>query len=178
MPKQNKRRSNKLIVFIIVFLLVLALAGVGGIYYILFKNKTNSSNISGGKVLVNPARGLSLEEAVIKFDESFVYYLLASIKAYNLHEALFSSDLPKIIISLGDDVYYGKIVDGKIIVGKGGIEDADIIIYSSKEEVIRIMQDKNYVKQSFSEGLSKIELKSDKLELYSKGYLDLYEEMN
>jgi len=178
MSKQNKKKSNRFIVFIIVSLLVLALAGVGGIYYILFKNKSNSSNISGGKVLVNPVKGLSLEEAVRKFDASFVYYLLASIKAYNLHEAPFSSDLPKIIIFLEDDAYYGKIVDGKIIVGKGKIEDADIIIYSSKEEVIKIMQDRNYVKQSFSEGLSKIELKSDKLELYSKGYLDLYEEIN
>ncbi len=45
---------------------------------------------------MNPAEGLSVEQAIVEFDESFVYYLLFNIKAYNLHNPPLSSAEPRI----------------------------------------------------------------------------------
>ncbi|MDO8508734.1 MAG: hypothetical protein Q7S27_03565 [Nanoarchaeota archaeon] len=177
MHKEEKKRGNRLIIFFIISLLIIALAGIGGIYYILFEYKDDNSTENVGKVLVNPSKGLSLDDAVKDFNEDYIYFLLFSIKAYNLYEAPFSDELPTIQIDVEDGSYYGEVNEGRIRVGEGTIENEDIVIYSSKEEIIKIMQDRDYVKDSFKNGLSKIELKTDKLELYSKGYLDIYDEL-
>ena len=179
MLRQNKKRSSKIIILVIFILLILAFIGAGGIYYFLFSNGKEESKIEGGgKVLNNPAKGLSLEEAVEKFNDEYIKFLLVAIKAGNLHNPPFSSDIPKIEISLGEEIYHGTVTDNKISVGKGQIEDEDIILYSSREEIVKIMKDKDYVKNSFENGLASIELKTDKLELYSKGYLDIYDELS
>ena len=176
MPDENKKRGKKSIVLFIAIYFIILLIGVV-IFFSFYSNYKKNTNTENRNIIVNPAEGLSLGEAVKKFDDGFIYYLLVSIKAYNLHEASFSDDFPKIKIMLGDEIYYGKVQEGKIYSGAGDIEDEDIVIYSSKEEIVKIMQDKEYAKESFREGRSKIELKSNKLELYTKGYLDMYDEL-
>ena len=44
----------------------------------------------------NPMIGLTFEQAVEQFDETFVSYILYSLEAYNLHPPLLSSDKPSI----------------------------------------------------------------------------------
>ncbi len=181
MGKLKKVRDIKKIVFVSVSILVIiAFILLGVIYYLTFfeGRSASSGNVNSGSKLVNPVKGLSMEEAVEKFDESFVYYLLVSIKAYNLHEALFSDEPPQIEINVGGDVYYASVVDGSIKVGRGGVDDEDVLIVTSKEEAVKMIQNKNYVAESFKIGLSRIELVSGKLELAAKGYLELYNELS
>ena len=170
------KKSGKTIVIISILVsLILIFGGITA--YFLFSEK-HTTKLSSGKTLVNPAKGLSLEEAIKKFDDKFVYYLLVSIKAYTLHNPLLSSDLPKIEIQVDEDVYYAKVSGGKINVRNGFIEDKDIIIKTTKEEAVKMIQNKNYVTESFKNGYSSVELVSNRLELYSKGYLDLYDELS
>ncbi len=177
MKNNLKLKKTKKIFIIVSILIGLALILGGVTAYILFSEK-HTYKPSAGKPLVNPTQGLSLEEAIKKFDDKFIYYLLVSIKAYDLHNPPFSSNIPKIEIYVDKDIYYGKISEGKITVGKGNIENPDITIRTTKEEAVKMIQNKNYIADSFKNGLSSIELNAGKLELASKGYLNLYNQFS
>ena len=90
-----KKGIKILVAILIVFIL--------GILVYFFINERNSesnfnsnSGSNEGKKMLNPAEGLTLEEAVAKFDENFVYYLLYNIGASDLHSPHFSSAVPQI----------------------------------------------------------------------------------
>lgn len=168
----NKRGSKAIWISLIIIVVLLMITGL--IYYFLIGNKVNS----GGQTIIleNPASGLTAEEAVAQFNESFVLYLLYSIGANKLHNPFLSSDKPKIEIYVSDDGY-NAIVDDYIKVGKGEINGEDIRIRTSKEEAVKMMNDKQYVAKSFQEGNSSIELVASKAKLFSKGYLGLYDEL-
>tara|TARA_Y100000310_G_scaffold271853_1_gene286541 strand:- start:4164 stop:4724 length:561 start_codon:yes stop_codon:yes gene_type:complete len=127
--------------------------------------------------LKNPASGLSVEEAIKVFDESFVYYLLASIEAYNLHPPTLSNDLPKIEFYIGDDIYNAIVDKGNIIVDRGLIDERDVVIRTTTEEAVKMVQDYKYTQDSFVSGRSAIELKAEKATLFNKGYLKMYEKL-
>ena len=145
-------------------------------YFTLFSPR-NEKLYSGDKALVNPISGLSHEEAISQFNESFITYLLYEIKAYNLHNPPLSGDTPKILVFVGDDSYGAEIDAGSIYVHKGGIEGQDIIIRTSKEESVNMLSNEDYVKESFQNGKSNIELAASKSVLFGKGYLSLYEQL-
>lgn len=127
--------------------------------------------------IVNPVGNLTIEEAVAKFDENFVFYILYSIKAYNLHEPSLSSDKPKIEFFVDEDIYNAVIDNGEILVSKKGLQEKDIIIKTTKEEAVMMIEDQSYIPQSFSSGGSSIELVAGKFKLFSKGYLKLYTDL-
>ena len=118
-----------------------------------------------------------VEEAVKKFDGSFVAYILISIGAYNLHPPMFGSDTPKIEFYIWDEKYNAEIIDGKINVQKGEIAERDIIIWTSAEEAVKMVKDKNYISESFKTGASKVELVAGKIELAAKGYISIYDKL-
>ena len=125
----------------------------------------------------NPVEGLSDEQAAAKFDEGFVSYLLYSIGAGKLHNPPFSSNTPKIVFFIDDDIFNAEVKNGGIVVKKGNINDADIMIITSKEEGVKMLRDRNYVVKSFSDGKSSFSALADKLSLLSKGYLDMYNKL-
>ena len=172
----NKKGSAALwISLILLGLLVITLF----LYFVLYNPAHNSSRvdkISSGE-LVNPTTGLSVESAVKQFNESFVYYLLYNIKAYNLHNPPLSKNTPKILIYVDNDVYNAEVDRDEIYVVKDEIVSKDIIIRTTKEEAVKMIRDKNYIADSFSSGNSKIELITDKSTLFGKGYLNLYKEL-
>jgi len=127
--------------------------------------------------LKNPASGLSVEEAKEAFNESFVYYLLYEIGAYNLHNPPLSSDAPKMEIIVEEQKYNAVIDEGMIIVQKGEIEEEDIVIVTTREEAVKMLNSKEYVRVSFEDGFSYIELRASKSLLFSKGYLSLYTDL-
>ena len=131
-------------------------------------------NTDKGIKLINPISNLTQEEAIMQFNESFVSYLLYSIKAYNLHNPPLSSDTPKIKFLIGDDSYNAEIIDGLIKTQKIGINNEDIQIITTKSEAVKMLRDRDYVEQSFKLGNSRIELIAGKTTLFSKGYLNLY----
>jgi hypothetical protein len=131
----------------------------------------------GSGELVNPITGLSTDQAVSQFNESFVYYILFSIKAYNLHNPALSSDTPKIEFFIGNDVYGAEISDGEISVTRGEISEKDIVIRTTREEAVKMLQDSMYIKKSFSAERSQIDLIAGKATLFGKGYLNIYTEL-
>jgi hypothetical protein len=167
----NKRGSVWLWVsVIIIILLVMGMF----LYMALFKPR---NNIGKQGILVNPAKDLSIDEAKTQFNEDFVYYLLASIKAYNLHNPPLSSNKPKMDILVGSVEYSAIIDDGRIVVSKGAIENPDVLIKTSLDEAANMVKYPDSVKSSFESGKSEIQMIASKASLFSKGYLNLYTEI-
>ena len=172
----NKRGSKYFIVSVV---LVVVLIVAAFLYYALYR--PNNSGYYDDKqrqgLLKNPVEGLTDSEASAEFDETFVYYLLYSIKAYNLHNPPLSGNKPKILLKVGDDVYSAEISDGLIDVYKKSIENPDIKITTTKEEAVKMLRQQEYVTASFQNGGSSIEMLAAKSTLFGKGYLTLYNEL-
>jgi len=173
----NKRGSKWVWmgIFLIVVLIGLFL------FYIIVFNPDNSymydDFIESGKI-INPVSGLSLEEAKKEFNENYIFFLLYQLEAYNLHSPPLSLDNPRLEIELEDESYNSEIVNGLIKVYIGRIENEDAKIVTTKEEIIGMLKDKEYMRESFVSGRSRIELIAGKKTLFYKGYLNLYNKMN
>jgi len=177
---EKKGVSRSFVVGLVIVLVIIFSVVLGVLLFVLFSGgdyeDVYEERIASGEI-VNPVEGLTDEEAVLKFDESFVYYLLVNIKAYNLREPVFSSDTPKMEIYVGEDVFNAEILEGEIDVGKGGVGEEDVIIRTSKEEAVKMIRDKDYIEESFEAGKSSIELVAEETTLFSKGYLKIYTEL-
>jgi len=158
------------IVFLLIFLVLGGLAG-----YFFYKNYNAQSETN--EELINPVSDLNINEAVSQFDSSFVRYLLYSIGAERLHNPPLSSDTPKIEVDVGGEIYNAVVKKGVISVGKGGMDLKDMIITTTKEEAVLMMEDQDYAKESFKSGKSQITLIAGKTSLFLKGYLDLYNQL-
>jgi len=168
----NKKGS---VILWISLALAILLIAVIFLYFVLFKS--NNEALYSGQTLKNPVTGLNDSQAIAVFDESFVHYLLVSIKAYNLHNVPLSSNYPKLEIDVGGDLFSASVKKGIISVNRGAVEKEDVIIRTTKEEAVKMMRDKSYVTKSFNDGKSTIELVADKTTLFAKGYLNMYNEL-
>lgn len=168
---EEKKISRKF--FWILFVLIIFLIIIILIYFSIFNN--SNSSIKGKSItLTNPVLGLSNEQAIEQFNETFVLYLLASIGAQRLHNIPLSSNAPKIEVHIDNEVYSALIISEGISLGRGYLENPDIRIKTVKSEAVKMLRDKVNVGKSFAEGKSSIELIAGKATLFSKGYLDLY----
>jgi len=166
-------------IFFIVMIILILITSIAACIF-LFKKIDNSQfyndQINSGE-LTNPVTNITDEKAIEKFDESFVYYLLYSLKAYNLHNPPLSSDKPKIEIRVDSDPFNAIIESGKIIVKKGSIENKDVLIKTTKSEAVKMLREGSKVFESFSSESSTIEMVAGKATLFGKGYLQMYEEI-
>lgn len=106
--------------------------------------------------------------------------LLYNIKAYELHNLPLSKNTPKIEISIENEAFNSEIINGKIKTQKGAINNKDIQIKTSKSEFLKILNSKDIKKElqnSAETGNLEIEMRAGKLELASKGYLNIYKEV-
>jgi len=162
-------------------MVLIVLSVIGGLIFYFAFTGPNFGEIYAEKLasgeIVNPVEGLTDEEAIAAFDETFVYYLLVNIKAYNLHEPPLSDDKPVMKVYVGDEVFNAKVSEGEIDIGRGEINTEDIILRTSASEAVKMIRDKSYIEQSFENGESKIELIASETTLFSKGYLTLYTEL-
>ena len=166
----SKRGSAVLwISAVLALLLVLSIF----LYFALFK-PNNSAAYSN---LKNPVDGLNDSQAVAVFDESFVYYLLASIKAYNLHNIPLSSSYPRMEIDVAGEIFNANVKKGVISVSRGEITNEDVVIRTTKDEAVKMLRDREYVTKSFNDRKSNIDLIADKTTLFAKGYLNMYNEL-
>ncbi len=159
-------------VFLFGGLILLTIAGYFA-YYVFFGHNYKDIYLSG-MVLQNPAQEMSDKEAVAAFDEDFIYYVLVGIKAYNLHAPPLSSDTPKIEFRTDDEVFNAEIVEGRITVRRGEVNNEDIVITAPKIEVVKMIRDRSYIQESFASGNSRIELVVFEGVLAAKGYLKIY----
>lgn len=167
-----KKNKKILIILIAISLIIAALLFYPAITGQIIGNQQNANNLK------NPVVGLSDEQAKKNFDESYIKYLLYRINADELKNLPFSSDTPKIEIKLDEETYNAEIIKKSVKVGKGEIENEDIVIRTTKEEIIKTMREEQYLATSFKDGLTSIQLITTKTELFGKGYLQLYQELS
>lgn len=161
------------VIFWVSAILVVLLVLVIFLYFALFRQSSSYS----GATLKNPVEGLNDSQALAAFDESFVQYLLYSIKAYNLHNVPLSSNYPRMEIDVEGEIFNANVRKGAISVTRGEIANEDVVIRTTGEEAIKMLRDRDYVARSFSESKSVIELVADKTTLFAKGYLTMYNEL-
>lgn len=115
-----------------------------------------------------------LDAEIAKVDKDYLRGVLISMGLSELHNPPLSSDTPKIEINVGGVVYNAEVVKKDVYVREGVIDEEDILIRTTKLEIVKMKYNKDYIKTSFMDGKSSIELIAGNFELFSKGYLDLY----
>ncbi len=158
------------LVIILILLLVAILAVAGLIVYNLFGFFSSSPEPTVNLVTIN--------KTVVGTNQ--IYYLLFSIKAYELHNPPLSSNTPKINIEIGNKRYKAEILDKKIQVEQGSLEKPDLKISCKEDEFIKILNSENFnfaLQNSVKSGRTNIEILAGKTELFTKGYLNLYREI-
>lgn len=127
--------------------------------------------------LVNPVFDLTDSQALAGFNSKYIFFLLYYTKAYQLHTRPLSTDTPRLLIVVDGVTYRAEVVRGIITVSKGTYSDPDITLYSTREEVIRLLRTPSEIRTSFASGISKVETHASRATLFSKGYLRLYDSL-
>jgi len=120
-----------------------------------------------------------IEEAVLEFNGDYINYLLVALGIHNLHSALGFGN-PKIEMDLGGEIWGSEIIKGVQNTDRSAIEGEDIKIRLSKEEAVKAILSSDveqFMKDSVGSGNTQIELVAGKVELFGKGYLNLYKEL-
>jgi hypothetical protein len=104
--------------------------------------------------------------------------LITSLKLYNVHEVPYLGITPKIQIYIEEEsfvnAYYLEIKEGNVMIKDGETDDEDIIIRTTEEEVLKVINDSNYMAESLDSGKTTVEKISSDLELFTKGYPDIF----
>ena len=105
--------------------------------------------------------------------------LVTSLKLYQVHEIPYLGITPKIQIYIREDLYfvnsyYLEIMKGKVMIKDGETAEKDIMIRTTKEEVEKIINDNNYIKDSLSSGRTIVEKATSDFVLFTKGYPDIF----
>jgi len=111
-------------------------------------------------------------------EKEIINYGAIVLKLYNLHAIPFTSITPKVQVYIDKDSYYAEITKGNIIIKDGETQKPDIIIRTTHEEIFKMIEDNSYAKESISSGKTSIEQVANKIVLFSKGYLTLYQEFS
>ncbi len=154
-----------------VLLLILALF----LYFSLAQSTKDTAyvhELAGG--MVNPVLTLSDAEATLQFDSSYVKYLLYAIGAHRLHAPPLSSDDPRLAVVLDGVNYSAYVHQGAITVSLDPVMNPDVIIYTTRAELVMMLRDETYVQTAFRSGSARIVLVASKTTLFGKGYLQLY----
>lgn len=190
-----EKRRGFFKILIILIIIIIAIIAAAYVYFNFFKSSNTSSNNSVNSVIENPlnsiikentdSQGNVNESAVIdsgiqNFNPEYIGYILWALGVTNLHKSSMGFGNPKFELSIDNDVWSSELVDGGLDVKKSGVDDEDIKIAMSKEEAVKALVSsdiKQYMKSSVASGKTQLELVAGKIELFSKGYLELYKEL-
>ncbi|MBR9704983.1 hypothetical protein GOV12_06225 [Candidatus Pacearchaeota archaeon] len=181
--------KKKVVLFIVIIILIVVALSIG---YFLFGSSYGKSNLE--KVVINNPMleiiGMNTDESgnvdtetvvnegIINFDENYIKYIILSMGASKLHSSVIYGKA-KLELVLDDEVW-GVEIDRGMSVSKSLIEDPDLrIVMTKREAVLALLSSdiKKYMKDSVSNKNTGIEMISGKVELFSKGYLDMYKEL-
>jgi hypothetical protein len=206
MRKARRGRKILIILSVILVFVFLLLIAVGAVFYAMFfantgvkadmPNPLDGMNINfekraevegsvenGGEVGLVEVGDDSLSEEVyvedIKITPEFISYLLNELGAWQLKANPLSGEKP-IINFVIEGESFSSIVDSGIVTVEGMNEEADIDFYSTKEEIIKAMLSDypaNVFRDSYADSKSSLEVKKSETELFSKGYLKLYDSL-
>src|SRR3989344_6926926 len=163
-----KKKTKKVTFFVVIIILLIT----AGSLFFLGKQTTQNNAVDLNKVK-KTVDSLSVQEAVARFDSTYVLYLLSKINVNALHKNPLTQNTPKIEIRLEDSIYSAEIKNSRIYVQNGEIEREDIAIITKKEEAVKMIKDENYAAESFQSGGSEVVLIANKIDLFATGYLKL-----
>lgn len=187
---KNKYLNKKVKILYILFFIIILI-----IILLLFYSKSYNPN-KEESILEHPLKNIVLantnklgvidkeklmEQAIIDFDEDYVNYLSLSLGINKLHNSNLGHGNPKIKFVLDNEIWSIEIIDNNLLTKKHDITEEDIVIKTTKEDIIHILlsQDvKSSIENSLKSGNIKIEIIANKLELISKGYLEIYKKIN
>ena len=180
---RTTKKVIKILIIVFVILLILVIAFAAGFIF----KKSERVEI----ILENPLKNLVfantneageineqavIEQAIIEFNQDYINYLLVALGTGYLHKSpLFEN--PFIEFVLGDEIWSSEINKGLPNSIKQPIDNEDLRITISKEEAVRALLSpdiEQFMKNSVRNGNIQIEMIASKVELFSKGYLDMY----
>jgi hypothetical protein len=195
--KQKKGIRFIWISLIILVIILLLLIGFAFGYYMIGLSKESKTSTPSGKtsVVENPMKGIVLtesgvrnnltneqviEEGVKNFDYHYINYILLALGVQELHEGIGFGN-PVIQLDLNDESWNTEIIKSELKTQKGSIEKKDLLITLSKEEVVKALLSsdiKQFMKDSVTNGNIQISMVAGKVELFSKGYLEMYKKIS
>ncbi len=171
-----------IIVFAIVFVLLIAfLAGffTNGKIEIILENPLKDIVFANTNEKGEVDIAAVLAQGILEFDEDYINYILVALGVGYLHKSpLFEN--PWIEFVLGDEVWSSEIIKGMPNSEKREIDNEDLRISISKQEAVRALLSSDieqFMKDSVAGGRTGIEMIAGKAELFSKGYLKMYDEL-
>lgn len=186
----KKGKTSTFIVVLIVIFLIALIVFIGFFIFYKMNNNNHTSSSGSGSKLENPMNAIVLEntkygtvnqtavleKGVLNFNESYINYLFSALGTSYLHKSTLGYGNPKIEMVMGDETWNSEL--GNVLkIQKSPSDDPDIRVKMSKEEAVRALLSSNikqYMKDDVSNGKIQIEMIAGKIELYSKGYLDMY----
>ena len=97
-----------------------------------------------------------------------------------MHKSIAGYGNPVIEMNLDGEVWNSEIKSREIYTLKGNSNEEDLIVFMSKEEAVNVLLSSDiteFMKNSVIEGNTKIEMVAGKIELGSKGYLEMYSKL-
>lgn len=116
----------------------------------------------------------------IEITPEFISYLLEEIGAWQLHKNPLTLENPIVNFRIGDMFFYSEIGD-RIETAEGLNNAADLEFLIDKEDLINALladNPENIFRESVTAGRTEIKLLASEGELFTKGYLNLYEGLN
>ncbi|MDD5012206.1 MAG: hypothetical protein PHQ66_00975 [Candidatus Nanoarchaeia archaeon] len=103
--------------------------------------------------------------------------LINGLQLQDIHEVPFADKTPKIQLYITEDIYfvnayYIEIVKGDVIIHDGESDKEDIIIRTTRDEIMKMVENNDYAEESFLSGRTEIEEVGEDFVLFSKGYPD------
>jgi len=180
------QRPKKIVVFslisiILFFMIVLTTYSLAfGNYKLDMANPLSGFSIITGNAIANPGdliTQVTIDE--IEVTPEFISYLLNEVGAWKLHKNPLTLEKPVINFKIGGESFYSEI--GREIESKKGLnDDADLQFNSNKRDLIEalISEDPEAVfRNSLTNGKTQVKIFSSQSELFSKGYLALYDSL-
>ena len=109
-----------------------------------------------------------------------ITYVLDQVGFSSLHNPLLSSNTPKTVLVIDGVSFTAEVAQGKIMTRKGSIADPDLRIRTRGDIVLEAKSSsdvKTYFKERVKNGKIQIEQVASKTELFTKGYLSLYDSL-
>ena len=180
------KRPKKVVVFSLLSIIIVFLIAITSYSLFFDHHKMDLTNpLSGfsfitGNAVANPGDSttqVSIDQ--IEVTPEFISYLLNEVGAWKLNKNPLTFEKPIINFKIDGEEFYSEI--GREIESKRGLsENADIQFNSNKRDLIEalISEDPEAVfKNSLENGKTQVEIFASQPELFSKGYLALYESL-
>jgi len=187
---RDKWRTFRKVMIVLIVIGVVILVLVGAFLFGFF-TKRPAANI----VIENPLKNIVfantnevgvvnkeavVEQGVMDFNAEYINYLLVAMGVGNLHKSMIGYGNPKIEFVLDDEVWSTELTRNGFNTGQVSIDDPDLRISMSKEEAVEALIAENaveFMKTSVYNGGTGVEMIAGKVELGSKGYLAMYNEL-